>query len=109
MCGLCGVLGGDGHWTDAVAREGVYTRNVGPVERRRERAYRIQVANRALKVYGLQLEDWQGASYVLRTLTGKSEVIESLAHLWPTAEKLTGRVCDPLDPQFLERLSGFHD
>lgn len=104
MCGLCGVLGGDGHWTDAVAREGVYTRNTGPVERRRERANRVQAANRILKYYGLQLEDWQGQSFVLRTLTGKSEIIDSPAHLWPMAEKLTGRVCDPLDPALLDKL-----
>ena len=42
MCALCGVLGGTEHWTDAVARPGVFTRNTDPVERRRERARRVR-------------------------------------------------------------------
>ena len=104
MCGLCGILGGQDHWTDAIARDGVYTRNHSPQERRRERAKRIRAANLALKIYGLKLEDWQSNSYILRTVTGKSEVFDSLNHLWPTAEKLTGRFCDPLDEQFIARL-----
>lgn len=104
MCGLCGILGGQDHWTDAVAREGVYTRNRSPQERRRERANRIQAANRVLKHYALTLEDWQSNAYILRTLTGKSEVFDSLNHLWPTAEKLAGRRCDPLDDALMERL-----
>ncbi len=37
MCSLCGVLGGNEHWTDAVARPGVFTRNVERIDRRRER------------------------------------------------------------------------
>src|SRR5437867_524221 len=70
MCGLCGVLGGPVHWSDAIARDSVYTRNHTPQERRRERANRIRIANLLLKTYGLKLEDWQSHAYVLRTLTG---------------------------------------
>ncbi|WP_315834015.1 hypothetical protein [Bradyrhizobium prioriisuperbiae] len=108
MCALCGGLGGDEHWTDAVAREGVYTRNADPVQRRRERALRVRVANRALKPFGLRLADWQGASFLLTTLTGKSEIVGDLGHLWSTAERLSGRLCDPLDPDFLARLDANH-
>ncbi len=104
MCGLCGILGSQDHWTDAIARDGVYTRNHSPQARRRERANRIRVANRALKIYGLELEDWQSNSYILRTVTGKSEIFDSLNHLWPMAEKLSGRACDPLDDAFLDRI-----
>ena len=104
MCALCGVLGGPGHWSDAIARDGVYTRNHTPQERRRERANRIRIANLVLKTYGLKLEDWQSHAYVLRTRTGKSEVFDSLSHLWPMAEKLTGRRCDPLDEELIVQL-----
>jgi hypothetical protein len=41
---------------------------------------------------------------VLSTLTGKTEIVDNLTHLWSAAEKLTGRPCDPLDPQLIERL-----
>jgi hypothetical protein len=37
MCALCGVLGGPEHWTDAVARPGVFTRNTDAAARRRKR------------------------------------------------------------------------
>ena len=103
MCALCGVLGGDDHWTAPVARDGVYVRGDDAATRRRERMLRIAAANRILKLYGVVLEDWQGASYVLRTVTGKTEIIDSLARLFPVAEKLAGRPLDPLDPMVMAR------
>jgi hypothetical protein len=108
MCALCGLVGGDEHWADAVARDGVYTRNTDPARRRRERANRVSVAKRALKPYGLRLSDWQGTSFVLTTLTGKSEIVGDLGHLWAAAERLSGRPCDPLDPDYLARLDADH-
>jgi hypothetical protein len=104
MCALCGVLGGSGDWTDVAARPGVFTRNVGSLERRRERIHRVACAQRVLGFYGLTLSDWQASSFVLSTLTGKTEIVDNLTHLWNAAEKLTGRPCDPLDPQLIARL-----
>ncbi len=104
MCALCGVLGGSEHWADAHARPGVFTRNTSPAERRRERMRRVALANRILGHFGLTLADWQGASFVLSTRTGKTEMVENLAHLWAAAEKLLGRACDPLDPAVLAKL-----
>jgi hypothetical protein len=104
MCALCGSLGGDEHWTDAIAREGVFTRSGDPARRRRERARRVAVSNRVLKLYGLQLSDWQGASFVLASFTGKSEIVDDFGHLWIAAERILGHRCDPLDPQLLARL-----
>ena len=108
MCSLCGSLGGHEHWADAAAREGVYTRHSDPVRRRRERADRVRLANRVLAFYGMRLSDWQGASFLLSTLTGKSEIVEDLGHLWPAAEKLSGRICDPLAAGLLEALDADH-
>ena len=104
MCALCGVLGGAGHWTDAAARPGLYARNVNSAERRRQRAHRIACASRVLKFYGLTLSDWQASSFILSTATGKTEIVDNLGHLWSTAEKLSGRLCDPLDPDLIVRL-----
>ena len=108
MCGLCGVLGGDDHWTSAVARPGVYARGSSAAARRRERAHRVRTANLILRQYGLTLSDWQGASYLLSSSTGKTEVVESLAHLWPAAERMTGRLCDPLAPDLVTALESGH-
>src|SRR5271157_3860366 len=88
MCALCGVLGGSDHWTDAIARPGVFSRNTDAASRHRERMHRVAAANRILKHYGMTLADWQGASYVLSTATGKTEIVDNLSHLWATAEGL---------------------
>ena len=97
MCALCGVLGGAEHWTDAVARPGVFTRNTDAASRRRERLDRVAAANRVLKHYRMSLGDWQGSAFVLSSATGKSEIVDNLAHLWTAAERLSGGPCDPLD------------
>ena len=104
MCALCGVLGGAGDWTDAAVRPGVFTRNVDALQRRRERINRVTSAQKILSFYGLTLSDWQGASFVLSTQTGKTELVDNLTHLWSAAEKLIGRPCDPLDPLLVARL-----
>lgn len=104
MCSLCGVIGGNEHWTDAVARPGVYSRNVERLDRRRERARRVASVNRVLRAFSMSLTDWQGASFVLATPTGKSEMIDDLGHLWSAAERLTGRIFDPLDVCFIRAM-----
>jgi hypothetical protein len=103
MCALCGVLGGSEHWTDAVARPGTFTRNTDAAARRRERMQRVAAANRVLRHYRMTLSDWQG-TYVLSTLTGKTEMVENLSQLWAAAERLLGRPCDPLDESLIARL-----
>ena len=104
MCALCGILGGAEHWADAHPRPGAFTRNIGPLERRRERARRVDQANILLRPLGLDLGDWQGSAFVLATRTGKTEIVADLAHLWTSAEELLGRAIDPLDPALLDRL-----
>ena len=104
MCALCGILGGAEHWADAHPRAGAFTRNIGPLERRRERVRRVDQANVLLRPLGLILSDWQGSAFLLATLTGKTEIVADLAHLWASAEGLLGRAIDPLDLALLERL-----
>ncbi len=104
MCALCGVLGGSDHWTDAAPRPGVYTRNTDPLQRRRERDLRVVAANRVLAPYRMRLSDWQGASFVLSTATGKTEIVGDLGQLWAAAERLRGKACDPLDTALLTQL-----
>ncbi|EJC63985.1 hypothetical protein Rleg5DRAFT_0686 [Rhizobium leguminosarum bv. viciae WSM1455] len=104
MCSLCGILGGNEHWADAGARPGVYTRSAERIDRRRERARRVAIANCILDAFGLSISDWQGSSFLLSTRTGKTEIIEDLGHLWPAAERLAGRPLDPLAEPLLDRL-----
>jgi hypothetical protein len=99
MCSLCGILGADGHWTDAVADPGA-----GQGTRRQERLQRCALANRVLAHYRLTLADFEGRSYVLRSATGRFELVPDLAGMWAGAERLAGRPCDPLDPALIATL-----
>src|SRR3954452_14026816 len=101
MCALCGVFGDAEHWTAAVARPGVFTRNTDPAARRRERMKQVAAQNRVLQHYRMTLADWQGSAYVLSTATGKTEIVDNLLHLWTAAERLLGRPCDPLDAELI--------
>ena len=101
MCSLCGVLGGNAHWADAAAREGVYTRAGDSIARRRERANRVRIANCILAHWRMKLSDWQGTSFLLSTLTGRTVIVADLGDLWPAAEKLIGGPIDPLAPEVI--------
>jgi hypothetical protein len=105
MCSLCGVLGTEDHWTDASARPETFGGRAGTT-RRQERFERIALANRILWHYRLTLGDFQGQSYVLRSATGRQELVPNLVGMWSAAEKLAGRPCDPLDPDLIAALEG---
>jgi len=72
--------------------------------RRRERQWRITLANALLAPLRLRLDDFQGTAYTLSNATGRTEVLDNLADLWPLAERLSGRPIDPLDPAYLNDL-----
>ena len=56
MCGLCGLLGEDVHWSDPLGDE---------LPRRRERLRRIAAINKVVAPFRLKVEDFQGVSYLL--------------------------------------------
>ncbi len=97
MCGLCGVLGSEGHWTDATGSTAVFAERRVRQTRTQERHYRVRLANKVLGHYGFRLRDWDGKAYLLSTPTGRSEMVPNLGSLWPAAEAMAKRPCDPLD------------
>jgi len=100
MCGLCGIFLTESHWTDAT----VGATGSGGRTRRHERLYRVALANRILKHYGLKIGDWQGSAYLLSTQTGQTSVVPGIAAVWPAAEQLRRRPLDPLDEGLIEAL-----
>ncbi len=103
MCSLCGLLGED-HWTDMSAHPDAFGGK--PVRtRRHERLYRVKLINEILGFFSLRLDDWQGRSFVLSSLTGKTEIVEDLMAAWPAAEGMIGRKLDPMDPGLLRHLN----
>ncbi len=103
MCSLCGMLGEGRHWTDRASSPEAF-RGSAEVTRRRERQQRTRLVNLVLRHYGLTLSDWAGNSYVLRSHTGQTVLVDNLAALWPAAEGLSKRPCDPLDDTLLAAL-----
>ena len=112
MCILCGEFVTHIHWTEKRAEDKARAsidagaKDENRRNRRRERARRAAVTNEVLRQYGLKVSDWSGTKYVLRDGKGRSELVQDLGSLWPTAQKLTGRPLDPLDPVLQTALRG---
>jgi hypothetical protein len=112
MCVLCSQLWVEDHWSDAAADVVQPDNDVISLEthvarrgrRLRERAERARLFNLVLASRGLQLQDWEGSSYILRDAKGRSAVVSNLAQVWTEADHLTGSPLDPLDPELLHWL-----
>ena len=113
MCVLCGVVWTEEHWAevggddrpahpDGVVAFEVHADRRG--RRLRERGLRTRLVNAVLAGSGLQLQDWEGSSYVLRDRKGNAAVAPDLAAVWAEAERMLGRPVDPLDPDLLDAL-----
>ncbi len=99
MCGACGVIGGGPDWIDRVGNpDGVSYRS--EVTRGAERQRRIDTVNLVLWQHRIKLSDL-GAGLQLRGPTGSTELVESLAHVWMAADRLSPSTIDPLDEQLL--------
>jgi hypothetical protein len=96
MCGLCGVLANSDHWADAAQAQSDATPSA-------LRQLRIRLANRVLAHYGLRL-DYASGSFVLRSATGQMALVPHLGALWPAADRLAKRPCDPLDQTLIAQL-----
>jgi hypothetical protein len=97
LCGLCGVLAGAEHWSDAGG-------GAPETSRTQRRQLRTRMLNSVLGHYGLVLKEAAGGSSILHNRTGRNAIIPHLGALWPTAERLAGRPCDPLDPTLIAAL-----
>jgi hypothetical protein len=89
MCGLCGMFESGRRWLDAAA-------TLHPTQVRRERRRRVAIVRKVLKPARIAVDDWEGASFVLRGPTGRTEIVDNLFDLWRNAEALGHRSLDPL-------------
>lgn len=96
MCGLCGALGGDFHWSSSLAKA-----DADPIEFRRQRRYRIDLVSELLKPYRITVRDFQNRSLIVSSPTGATEIIDDLAQLWLVVDRLMPSAQpDPLSMQF---------
>lgn len=99
MCGLCGAFGNEEHWSS-----GTGAKEASGVETRRASRERLEQINCILKHFRIKVTSWQNTSYLLQGSTGKQNIVNSLAGIWSEAEKMSGLLIDPLDPQLLQKL-----
>jgi hypothetical protein len=89
MCGLCGIFDGGRRWMDAAAI-------LDSATFRRERLRRVDIIRGVLAPVRVGVDDWEGASFLVRGPTGAVEIVDNLFDLWRKAESLSGRRLDPL-------------
>ncbi|NHB16550.1 hypothetical protein EWZ74_04450 [Helicobacter pylori] len=117
MCVLCGELVSSFHWTDRTYGSGSYenenlkepnaliSTNENARERKRARLKRVGLLNQILAFYGLKINDWQGAKFVLCDKKGQSVIVNDLGDLWDKAQKLAKKEMDALDSNLLAFLN----
>ncbi len=117
MCVLCGELISSFHWTDGSDGSGSYenenlkgqnaliSANENARERKRARLKRVGLLNQILAFYGLKINDWQGAKFVLCDKKGQSVIVNDLGDLWGKAQKLAKKEMDALDSHLLAFLN----
>src|SRR5579872_4461262 len=84
MCGLCGLFGGESHWTDGP----VPAASGAAMTYRAQRLERVRTANVILAQFGLALADWQGAKYQLSSRTGRTEIVDNVSQVWQGAQRI---------------------
>ncbi|GAA9293065.1 hypothetical protein HpHA236_01360 [Helicobacter pylori] len=121
MCVLCGELISSFHWTDGTdgtdgsgsyendenlkGQNALVSANENARERKRARLKRVRLLNQILVFYGLKMDDWQGAKFVLRDKKGQSVIVNDLGDLWDKAQKLAKKEMDALDSHLLAFLN----
>ncbi|OPG48030.1 hypothetical protein [Helicobacter pylori] len=107
MCVLCGELISSFHWSDENLKEPntLISANENARERKRARLKRVGLLNQILAFYGLKIDDWQGAKFVLCDKKGQSVIVNDLGDLWGKAQNLAKKEMDALDSNLLAFLN----
>ncbi|WRF02264.1 hypothetical protein KVD26_04815 [Helicobacter pylori] len=118
MCVLCGELISSFHWSDENYGSDSYeidenlkepntliSANENARERKRARLKRVGLLNQILAFYGLKINDWQGAKFVLCDQKGQSVMVNDLGDLWDKAQNLAKKEMDALDSHLLAFLN----
>ncbi|MGL2489981.1 hypothetical protein ACOWNR_00630 [Helicobacter pylori] len=121
MCVLCVELISSFHWTDEnygtngsdsyeidenlKEPNALISANENARERKRARLKRVRLLNQILAFYGLKIDDWQGAKFVLCDKKGQSVIVNDLGDLWDKAQNLAKKEMDALDSHLLAFLN----
>ena len=70
-----------------------------------QRSYQLQILNSILKRSGFSVSDWQGTSYLISDGKGSTEIAPHISAIWSIIDKDNNKSFDPLDVNFLNKLS----
>lgn len=104
MCAFCAVFSGIPHWTETGTNAAEGERISGGRDWRLQRHERVGLVNQILAFYGCKIDDWMAENYVVRSLKGRSEIVQYLPQIWMTVEDIAKKPADPLDPELLDFL-----
>lgn len=100
MCGLCGVWRGKAHWSARSQNPRAFGAVAEPSAFMRERIEQVSALNRIAQPLGVTVRDWEGAQWIIDSPHGGSEIVASVAAVWPAIERLSRRKIDPLSANF---------
>ena len=106
MCGLCGFWQSKTHWSMRSQNPKVFGAIGHSSDLMRERLHQAAVLNRVTRAFGVSVRDWEASRWVLDSVNGGCEVVDSIAAMWPAIETLSKRKVDPLSSALLEALAG---
>lgn len=104
MCGFCGIWGAKSHWSLKSSNPRIFAvQSIS--ERMRERHEQSVVLNSILRGFHLEVRDWGGTQWIVEHVSNGTEIVDSIAALWPAAEKLARRKIDPLNASIFVKSS----
>lgn len=95
MCGVCGLFDNDLSWHESVESS-------KPL--RQTKQHQMVLMNQVLAPYRLKISDFYSL-WILAGPTGQQVIIKTIDQIWIEAEKIIGFRPDPLNPDFLAKLT----
>lgn len=100
MCVLCGALASNFHWS--VIKNDKNNCEVAGFTKDLTRSRYLKIAILKTILSPLEINAWQGESFILANKTGNTLIVDDLASIWKSASKL-GLEIDPLDDEFMAK------
>ncbi|MBE04567.1 MAG: hypothetical protein CMD67_05455 [Gammaproteobacteria bacterium] len=104
MCGFCSMLGGQRHWSDAGTNSDQPRAYDNSRAQRLERLQRIKQLNFVITTLGFHVSDWANKQFIVKSHSGRTEIVDNLPHLWSTIESISLNKVDPLDIGFIKKI-----
>ena len=101
MCEVCAIFGAGEHWSDFARLRNERFPFDDIMHYRTERKRRIVMLNALLARQDIHCEDWDGEALAVYDIAGRFKMAATLNDVWPVVEQLSGKMVDPLSPDFL--------